>query len=49
MIPNYSSYSSLSRYGVNYFVPSYGVRHFGQIINEKKNKLRGGYKKRGRK
>ena len=32
-----------------FFVPSYKVRHFGQMINEKKHKLRGGYKKRGRK
>ena len=47
MIPNYSSL--LSSYGANYFIYSCGIRHFGQIINEKKHKLRGGYKKRGRK
>lgn len=28
---------------------NYQIRHFGQMINEKKHKMRGGYKKRGRK
>ena len=27
----------------------YEIRHFGQMINEKKHKMRGGYKKKGRK
>ena len=26
-----------------------GIRYFGQYINERKNRMRGGYKKRGRK
>lgn len=30
-------------------VPKYEIRHFGQMINEKKHKMRGGYKKRVRK
>lgn len=30
-------------------VPKCEIRHFGQMINEKKHKMRGGYKKKGRK